>query len=101
MNGAELPCGTVIGVEPADTNYKRKSIIDQSEHGTMSAVCRNPPKKETAFCDSSDKTNGIGAEAKLAEKNGQSGNDGDERRRGTETCDGDDEDLDDFFASLV
>ena len=62
MNGAELACGTIIHVEPADMNYKTKtSNIDDD---TKSSV-----KKESQSLDDI--------------------NEG-----------GNDEDLDDFFASL-
>lgn len=29
MNGAELPCGRTMGVEPANMNYKKSTIADQ------------------------------------------------------------------------
>jgi hypothetical protein len=31
MNGAELPCGITIGVQPADMNYKQGSNMKLNE----------------------------------------------------------------------
>ena len=44
MNGAELPCGTVIGVQPADMDYKKKA--QQQE------VKKDPQQSETSLSQS-------------------------------------------------
>mmetsp|Transcript_8969 Transcript_8969/g.18035 ORF Transcript_8969/g.18035 Transcript_8969/m.18035 type:complete len:159 (+) Transcript_8969:1554-2030(+) len=100
MNGAELPCGTVIGVEPADMNYKNK-FTGQHENANTSAAFGNHPQNEPNPCDASDKTNGGETKVQLENTSGQSGNGDDVQHTKTEANDGDEEDLDDFFASLV
>lgn len=35
MNGAELPCGSTIGVEPADMSYNKKTDIEQKRLTTQ------------------------------------------------------------------
>mmetsp|Transcript_4420 Transcript_4420/g.9560 ORF Transcript_4420/g.9560 Transcript_4420/m.9560 type:complete len:170 (+) Transcript_4420:1514-2023(+) len=38
MNGAELPCGTTIGVQPADMDYKKKTKTEKGETNERQSV---------------------------------------------------------------
>ena len=80
MNGAELPCGTIIGVQPVDVDYKTKSKNDD----------KNPSQRPPYLSSSGPFTNlpleGINA-AMVSQ-------DHDTPRES------DKDDLDDFFASL-
>jgi len=35
MNGAELPCGSIIRVEPADSNYHGSSNLQHKQRATL------------------------------------------------------------------
>ena len=81
MNGAELPCGTVIGVEIADMNYKKKKmqedvVVDNNSKSMNDNVTKSTIATRKTF------------------ENGVAGED----QQQSQTDDGDD--LDDFFASL-
>ena len=39
MNGAELSCGTAMGVQPADMNYKEKISKNKGEDGEKILPC--------------------------------------------------------------
>jgi hypothetical protein len=38
MNGAELPCGTALGVQPADMDYKNKAYSNAKEVASSERV---------------------------------------------------------------
>lgn len=80
MNGAELPCGTIIGVQPADVDYKTKSKNDD----------KNPSQRSLYLPFSGPFTNlpfeGINAAMVSQDHDTPKQSDKD--------------DLDDFFASL-
>jgi hypothetical protein len=82
MNGAELPCGTALKVEPSDPLYKlRKKKRTENRYGQATAQEDDsvPAKAEEEPKPSEPKSPEEASEAK---------ND-------------DDDDLDDFFASLT
>ena len=76
MNGAELPCGIAMGVQPADTSYNKKS---PKEH--RSNIQAKPPVDEDAKSVKNGKD-----EAKIQQE--------------IITSENATEELDDFFASL-
>ena len=94
MNGAELPCGTVIGVEPADMDWgknngsNKKSKTSSSDHHHRDWQQQSPTVQVASNCGSD------GVEMKKS-------NEASTEAAAEETIGGnDDEDLDDFFASL-
>ena len=93
MNGAELPCGTVIGVEIADMNYKKKKKKMQEDDGKQS-----PPSVSVVADNNNKSMNDNVTKSTIAStqtsENGVAGED----IQQSQTDDGDD--LDDFFASL-
>jgi len=66
LNGAELPCGSVLSVEPANMDYKNKNKNSHSE---------KPVEKKGSLTEKTVPNN-------------------------TDKEDNDNDDLDDFFASL-
>ena len=99
INGAELPCGTALKVEPSDPLYKiRKQKESPDSH--YGPVSQSAPISETAndlddFFSSIDKdetdpTADNDAESKNEESSPVSKTSGDENE----------DDLDDFFESL-
>ena len=96
MNGAELPCGTIIGVQPADMNYKKNSKGAKDE----SSFCaqRNDNEYDMKECAVSVKHDGPEDENDL-----QAPANGNATSVGTEVeiaRDDEGDDLEDFFASL-
>ena len=87
MNGAELPGGTTIGVQPADMDYKKKST--NGEQLTQQTACNEKRTGEMA--------NGTSDGANQTPNNA-AGND--MKTASDAPKDDDDDDLDDFFASL-
>lgn len=91
MNGAELPCGSVLCVEPADPQHNQKQ--PQHQHAT------------TTRCDdvgyygpaSGSNETEEKVETSVVHVNGSSAGN---RDNANEKNDGDDDDLDDFFDSL-
>lgn len=79
MNGAELPCGTVIQVEPASSEYKE---VKHSHYGPQPST-QQQQQQEAA-------TSTAVVEATAKEKQ-------DDEKKVEEAT----EDLDDFFASLT
>ena len=71
MNGAELPCGSAMGVEPADMNYKKKNSTEQQR--IASTLCQQS--------HSTNDNNGHGTVEQTQQPSTE-------------------DDLDDFFASL-
>ena len=98
MNGAELPCGTAIGVQPADTDYKKKKPKNGEEttHQQPTGMNGTPNSVELANSVPSDGatklTSTTAAVVNMATMSG-----GPEEKNVKED---DDDDLDDFFASL-
>mmetsp|Transcript_978 Transcript_978/g.1368 ORF Transcript_978/g.1368 Transcript_978/m.1368 type:complete len:108 (-) Transcript_978:14-337(-) len=107
MTGAELSCGSILKVEPADSEYKSKQKKSMSD--TANAPKLSTPKQQ------STKTVNVGyygpssstTEAELEE--GEVSNDHDNNNMNSDgkkeddkavETDNNDEDLDDFFASL-
>ena len=88
MNGAELPCGTVIGVQPADMDYNKKP---KKEEQTQQQSATNGEHYVKHI-------NGTAIDAKLATLPGASN--ASEVKNGKDAAVADDDDLDDFFASL-
>ena len=78
MNGAELPDGTVIRAEPADLDYNKKKpkIRQEDQTQLVAAEDGKPDNKEVG-------SKGIQADPKQLPKEEE-----------------EDDDLDDFFASL-
>jgi len=93
MNGAELPCGTAIGVQPADMDYKKKPKGDEQQttqtanNGRHSAEKGNSAAKDESKPPSTTVVNEAtipcGCNDDMQDENAK-----------------DDDDLDDFFASL-
>ncbi|CAB9520224.1 expressed unknown protein [Seminavis robusta] len=81
MNGAELPCGSILQVQPADSNYQQQQQL-LSSYG--------PPK--TGDTSSSN--------ANIRKAPPPDGSKDTETGATKENGDDDDEDLDDFFESL-
>ena len=77
MNGAELPCGSVLQVEPANSSYGGQKKDQMTSYGGPSAstVCSSSFPEKTDKREAFEATNG---DIQKTE----------------------DEDLDDFFASL-
>ena len=89
MNGAELPCGTVIGVEPADMDWGKNNGSNKKSKTSSSDHHQSPTVQVASNCGSD------GVEMKKSNKAST------EAAAREETTGGnDDEDLDDFFASL-
>jgi hypothetical protein len=83
MNGAELPCGTVIGVEPADMDWGKNNGSNKKSKTSSFDHHQSPTVQVISNCGSD------GVEMKKSN----------EAREET-TGGNDEEDLDDFFASL-
>ena len=92
MNGAELPCGTVIGVQPADMNYKNKKRKMQEDGKQSPTVNITVADNNKSMDDNVTKSTIV---PKKTSENGVAGEDKQQSR-----TDDDDDDLDDFFASL-
>ena len=111
MNGAELPCGTAIKVEPSDPLYqlrKKKQlestygpaseINDQSVHSSKAHHTPNAPASQNGGKDEEDDLDGFFASVEEAEKKV----DGEEKpEKAKNSGEKDDDDLDDFFESLT
>jgi len=74
MNGAELPCSSVLHVEPSSSTYGQKKDQEVSHYGPSTA-------SSSAAAEETDKQRNDEASKVNAQKT-------------------EDEDLDDFFASL-
>ena len=81
MNGAELPCGTIIGVQPADVDYKTKAKNDDK------FPSQRPPSPSSSGPSTNLPFEGINAVTTVSQ-------DHDTHKES------DKDDLDDFFASL-
>lgn len=86
MNGAELPCGTVIGVQPAEVDYKSKSKKNGDRNGTVAVEPTVETLEESIFTSeaASGATTASGRSREMKDK----------------TPEDEGDDLDDFFASL-
>jgi hypothetical protein len=96
MNGAELPCGNTIGVQPADANYKTKSIEnneDQSSRRQLSPSNGAVPMDSTN--ETGEPTNATSEIALSAVEISERSQEMDVKILQNEG-----DDLDDFFASL-
>jgi hypothetical protein len=96
MNGAELPCGTVIGVQPADADYKPKSNKNVDRRSS-----RRPPSPSNGTVTAA-RANGAMEATRTTPDAASSAVTASGRFRGADDKtpkDGGD-DLDDFFASL-
>ena len=80
MNGAELPCGAVIGVQPASDDYKKAPNKVENTQQTASNGAANA--SAGTKLDSATEANGPKEEVS------------------EDKAANDEEDLDDFFASL-
>jgi hypothetical protein len=89
MNGAELPCGTVIGVEPADMDWGKTNGSNKKSKTSSFDHHQSPTVQVVRNCGSDgvemNKSNEASTEAAAREET---------------TGGNDEEDLDDFFASL-
>jgi hypothetical protein len=85
MNGAELPCGSVLHVEPADTNYYHGGVGEKKE-SPGNEVSASTNSKE-AIPNGKDSLQKITAEAETKEPETTVSNDINDE-------------LDDFFHSL-
>lgn len=85
MNGVELPCGSILSVEPADMDYKKKQTIEKldNKNGASDSLPTTEKEKER-----SDNRN--------THADGQI----DSNQSPTKELEDDNDDLDDFFASL-
>ena len=93
MNGAELPCGTVIGVEPADMDWGRNNGSNKKCKTSSSDHHRDLPQQSPMQVVSNCGSDGV----EMKKSNEAST----EAATREETTGGnDEEDLDDFFASL-
>ncbi|KAL3935186.1 MAG: hypothetical protein SGBAC_009242 [Bacillariaceae sp.] len=91
MNGAELPCGTCIKVEPSDPTYQiKKKNQTPNYYGNAGAGSQSAPPVETKPVEVEIKKES----ATVVEEEGTS------RPETGDTGGGDEDDLDDFFASL-
>jgi hypothetical protein len=84
MNGAELPCGTVIGVEPADMDWGRgkdKKFKQMDDH--------HPNRVQQQQMQRGTASSGEGDDVMQSKEASMKGEEEEEE-----------EDLDDFFASL-
>lgn len=97
MNGAELPCGTVIGVQPADADYKSKPI----KNGHRRSSSRRPPSPSDGT-DPAEQAGEALEEAKKTPDAASSAVTTSGRSQGADDKTPEDggDDLDDFFASL-
>lgn len=99
MNGAELPCGTVIGVQPADMDYKRKPKTAEEgslqQQPTTSRVNHKSAESETNNVQSTDIQKKATLTKETAAVNAAELSGGLEDKNTN-----DEDDLDDFFASL-
>ena len=83
MNGAELPCGSILHVEPADPQYKQRKAEPATTKYDEDVAYYGPPSGTTM-----EEKNALHAEEETATRNtGEDNNPGD--------------DLDDFFDSLT
>ena len=89
MNGAELPCGTVIGVQPADMNYKKRKM---QEDGKQS------PTVNITVADNNKSMDDNVTKSTIVPKKTSEKVAGEDKQQSR--TDDDDDDLDDFFASL-
>lgn len=104
MNGAELPCGTVIGVQPADMDYKSKKSKDDGSvgsrtQGSAAASGRADNCTLDAVMKSTKTTNNASAETTGERTEMLTAPDGFVKAE-EKTATADEDDLDDFFASL-
>lgn len=96
MNGAELPCGTIIGVQPADMNYKKKLKGAKDE----SSFCAQRNDNEH---DMKERAISVKHDGPEDENDLEAPANGNATSGGTEVeiaRDDEGDDLDDFFASL-
>jgi len=101
MNTAELPCGTAIGVQPADTDYKKKKSTNAEEttHQQPTSIHgnRNSVESSANSVPSDGATKLTSPTTAAAAVNMATISGGSEDKNAKED---DDDDLDDFFASL-
>lgn len=99
MNGAELPCGSILTVQPADLDYKRKG---------NKKIDKKPSSAQQRVSNKNSAVNGI-SEHNTLETIGSNGvsatntasiDGSNEREEGQKEAEDGGEDLDDFFASL-
>ena len=98
MNGAELPCGNILSVQPADLDYKRngnKKTDNRQKDLSTRQISNNKNVVDDVSQHNALETNGskVSSTTRTASMNGS--NEGGQKK----TDDGG-EDLDDFFASL-
>ncbi len=96
MNGAELPCGTVIGVQPADAGYKSKPNKNggyQSSRRPPSPSGGTGPVEQASEALEEARTMPDAASSVVTTSGRSQGAD-------DKTLEDGGDDLDDFFASL-
>jgi len=98
MNGAELPSGSILTVQPADLDYKRKG---------NKKIDKKPSSAQQRVSNKNSAANGISEHNTLetVRSNGVSATntaskDRSNDREGQKEAEDGGEDLDDFFASL-
>lgn len=84
MNGVELPCGSILSVEPADMDYKKKQNTEKVDKYDANDSSFEDSKKEMEKSNSTTTCSG------QIDNNPSS----------TKEFEDDNDDLDDFFASL-
>jgi hypothetical protein len=95
MNGAELPCGSIIGVQPADVNYKTKTTVNEDR----STQRHLSPSNGTVPMEPTDET---GEDTNTTSKIALNAVDisGCSQEMDDKILKDEGDDLDDFFASL-
>lgn len=88
MNGAELPCGTAIKVEPSDPMYQLRKKKQMNYYGGASQQGKETEATEEADVDGQK----LNARTSV--------DSGDPRKDREPKANEDDEDLDNFFGSL-
>ena len=98
MHGAELPCGTTLGVQPVDAEYKKKAHNDDTDTRSRPAAARgDPASAEARHRGPAEGTSQQPTTATATVANTATVSSGPDEKNAKD--DGD-EDLDDFFASL-
>ena len=100
MNGAELACGSIISVEPADTDYKNKS----NGKSGMNDISHYGPAASAAVSSSANSNSPPGAARESGELVMNAAVDEVTKEKGGTVGSGRkevaDDDLDDFFSGL-
>ena len=86
LNGAELPCGSIISVERADMNYKENINEQEKKKKDLELLT----KHGNNYCERGTKGEQVNDSVPKSTKHKDEGT----------IVDNEDDDLDDFFASL-